>query len=115
LASTLNLGAEYAFPLYDKLKFGLLYSKHFDDMFSWQETRVSANVDPTRWLGAGVNYAFSTYGSSMGLVLNFHPTGFNFFIGTDYMLSKVNTQFIPLNSNANVSMGVNIILGHNKH
>ena len=28
LATTLNLGAEYAFPLYDKLKFGLLYSKH---------------------------------------------------------------------------------------
>lgn len=115
LATTLNLGAEYAFPLYDKLKFGLLYSKHFDDMFSWQETRVSANVNPVRWFGAGVNYAFSTYGSSMGFVLNFHPRGFNFFIGTDYMLNEVNSQFIPLNSNTNVSMGVNIILAKNKN
>ncbi|MBR3756896.1 MAG: hypothetical protein IKK62_00495 [Bacteroidaceae bacterium] len=115
LATTLNLGAEYVFPLYDKLKFGLLYSKRFDDVFSWQETRVSANVNPTRWFGAGVNYAFSTFGSSMGFVLNFHPKGINFFVGTDYMLSEVNSQFIPLNSNANVSMGVNIILGKNKH
>lgn len=114
LASTLNVGAQYALPWYDKLKFGALYSYHFDDMFSWYETRISANVNPTRWIGAGINYAFSTYGSSMGFVLNLHPKGFNIFVGTDYMLREVNSQFIPLNSNANVSLGVNFILGKNK-
>ena len=111
LASTLNLGASYALPCYNKLNFGLLYSKHFDDIFSWQETRISANINPTKWVGAGINYAFTSYGSSMGFVLNFHPTGFNFFIGTDYMLREVNSQFIPLDSNANISLGVNLILG----
>lgn len=113
LAATMNFGAEYALPAYDRLKFGLLSSTRFNGPFTWTEARLSANVNPTNWFGAGVNYALSTYGSSLGLILNFHPKGFNFFIGTDCMLGEVNSQFIPMNSNANVSMGINFILGKN--
>ena len=113
LAATLNFGAEYPLPMYDKLKFGLLSSTYIDGPFTWTEGRLSANVNPTKWFGASVNYALSTFGSSFGMLLNFHPKGFNLFVGTDCMLSDVNTQFIPLNSNANVVMGVNFILGHN--
>ncbi len=110
LAATLNIGAEYALPVYDKLKFGFLSSTCFNDVFTWTEARFSANVNPVNWFGAGVNYAFSTYGSSLGLILNFHPKRFNFFIGTDCMLGDVNTQFIPLDSNASVTMGINVVL-----
>lgn len=110
LAATMNFGVQYALPTYDKLKFGFLSSTCFNDMFTWTEARFSANVNPLKWFGAGVNYAFSTYGSSLGMMLNFHPKGFNFYIGTDCMLGDVNTQFIPLNSNANVTMGINFIL-----
>ncbi len=113
LSATMNLGVEYALPAYDKLKFGLLSSTRFNGPFTWTEARLSANVNPTSWFGAGVNYAYSTFGSSMGLILNFHPKGFNFFVGTDCMLGEVNSQFIPMNSNANVSMGINFILGKN--
>lgn len=114
LATTMNIGAEYALPAYDRLKFGLLSSTHFNGPFTWTEARVSANVNPTRWFGASVNYAYSTWGSSFGMMLNFHPKGFNFFIGTDHMLGEVNTQFIPMSSNVNVSMGINFILGKEK-
>lgn len=110
LAATMNIGVEYALPAYDKLKFGFLSSTNFNDVFTWTEARFSANVNPVKWFGAGVNYAFSTYGSSLGLILNFHPKGFNFFVGTDCMLGDVNTQFIPLDSNASVTMGLNVIL-----
>lgn len=113
LAATMNIGAEYALPVYDKLKFGLLSSTQFNGPFTWTEARLSANVNPTKWFGASVNYAYSTFGSSFGMLINFHPKGFNFFIGTDHMLGEVNTQFIPMNSNANISMGFNIVLGHN--
>lgn len=113
LAATLNVGAEYALPAYDKLKFGLLSSTNFNGPFTWTEARVSANVNPTKWFGASVNYAYSTFGSSFGMLLNFHPKGFNFFIGTDHMIGEVNSQFIPLSSNVNLSMGFNITLGHN--
>lgn len=113
LAATMNIGAEYALPAYDKLKFGLLSSTQFNGPFTWTEARLSANVNPTNWFGASASYAYSTFGSSFGLLVNFHPKGFNFFIGTDCMLGEVNSQFIPMNSNANVSFGFNFILGKN--
>lgn len=112
LSATLNIGAEYALPYYKKLRFGFLSTTHFNRPFTWSEGRFSANVAPIDWFDASVNYACSRFGSSLGLVLNFHPKGFNFFIGTDHLLTKVTPQFIPVNSaNANVSFGFNITLG----
>ena len=46
LAATLNLGAEYTLPAYDRLKFGFLSSSRFQGRHSWTEARVSANVSP---------------------------------------------------------------------
>ena len=115
LATTMNIGAEYVLPYYKNLKFGLLSSTHFNKPFTWSEARLSANVAPVRWFEASVNYAISSFGSSLGWVLNFHPSGFNFFIGTDHMITKVTPQYVPVgNANANVSMGFNITWGKKK-
>lgn len=115
LATTMNIGAEYVFPYYKNLKFGLLSSTHFNKPFTWTEARVSANVAPVRWFEASVNYAIGSFGSSLGWVLNFHPNGFNFFIGTDHMITKVTPQYVPVgNANANISMGFNITWGKKK-
>lgn len=115
LAATLNIGAEYALPYYKKLRFGFLSTTHFNKPFTWSEGRFSANIAPVGWFDASLNYACSTFGSSLGLVVNFHPKGFNFFIGTDHMITRVNPQFIPIrNANANVSFGFNITLGDKK-
>ena len=104
----MNIGAEYVLPYYKNLKFGLLSSTHFNKPFTWSEARLSANVAPVRWFEASVNYAISSFGSSLGWVLNFHPNGFNFFIGTDHMITKVTPQYVPVgNANANVSLGFN--------
>ena len=113
LAATLNIGAQYPLPSYDKLVFGFLSSTRFNGPFTWSEARLSANVTPKKWFGAAVNYAYSTYGSSFGMVANFHPKGFNFFIGTDHMIGKVNSQFIPMNSRGNISLGFNFIMSKN--
>ncbi len=115
LAATLNLGAEYVFPYYKKLKFGFLSSTHINKPFTWSEGRLSANVAPVNWFDASINYACSTFGSSLGWILNFHPQGFNFFIGTDHMITKVTPQFIPVaHANANISLGFNITFGDKK-
>lgn len=115
LAATLNIGAEYALPYYKKLRFGFLSTTRLNGPMSWSEGRFSANVAPIGWFDASVNYACSTFGSSLGLVLNFHPKGFNFFIGTDHMITKVTPQFVPVhNANANVSLGFNITFGDKK-
>ncbi len=112
LAATLNIGAEYVFPFYDRLRFGFLSSTRINGQYSWSEGRISANVAPVKWFDASVNYALSSFGSSFGWLLNFHPKGLNFFIGMDHLMGKVSPQFIPVsNANMNISFGFNIAFG----
>lgn len=112
LASTLNVGAEYVFPLYRKLTFGLLSTTHFNKPFTWTEARLSANVSPLRWLQASVNYSYGSFGSGFGWMLNFHPKGINFFVGMDHLITKVTPQYAPIgNANADISLGFNITWG----
>lgn len=108
LAATVNLGAEYSLPSYDKLSFGFLSSTRINGDFTWSEGRFSANWKPLRWLDGGVNFAVSSFAASMGYVLNIHPKGYNFFIGMDHILGKTSKEFIPLSSNASVALGMSI-------
>lgn len=115
LGATLNIGADYTFPLYDKLHFGFLSSTRINGKYSWSEGRLSANVTPVKWFDAGVNYGISTFGSSFGWILNFHPCGFNFFVGMDHLMGKVTPQYIPVGKlNTNISLGFNITFGGKK-
>lgn len=109
LGVTVNVGAEYALPMYDRLRFGLLSTSRLQGGYSWTEGRLSATVSPLGWVDAGVNVAVSTFGTSLGWMLNIHPKGFNFFVGMDRLMGKVNPQFIPVNNmNMNVSLGMNV-------
>ena len=107
LAATLNIGVEYALPMYDKLSFGFLSSTRIHGAYSWSEGRFSANVSPLSWFEAGINYGISTYGSTMGWIVNFHPKVLSLFVGMDYIVNEVGKQYIPLNNmNMNLSMGL---------
>ena len=109
LAATLNLGAEYALPMYDKLSFGFLSSTRINGKYSWSEGRFSANVSPLSWFEAGINYGITSYGSTMGWIVNFHPRVMSLFVGMDYIVGKVSKQYIPLNNmNMNLSFGLNV-------
>lgn len=108
LAATLNLGAEYSLPMYDKLSFGFLSSTRIHGDYSWSEGRFSANWKPLKWLDGGVNFAVSSFAASMGYVLNIHPKGYNFFIGMDHILGKTSKEFIPLSSNASIAVGMSV-------
>jgi hypothetical protein len=111
LGATLNLGALYTFPYYEGLKFGFLSSTRIQGKYSWSEGRFSANVAPTSWFDASVNYGISSYGSSFGWLINFHPNKFNFFIGSDHQFVKITPQFLPVNNaNMSISMGINFNL-----
>lgn len=113
LAATLNLGAEYTLPAYNRLKFGFLSSSRFQGRHSWSEARVSANVSPLNWFEASVNYALSNFGSTGGLMLNFHPCGFNFFLAADMPIGKYSPKYYaPINRAAvNVNLGINFTFG----
>jgi len=109
LGATLNIGAKYTLPVYRKLNFGVLNSTRIQGAFSWTDFRFSANVAPVKWVDGGINMSAGTFGVGFGWLVNFHPNGFNFFIGMDRTLGKTTKEMIPLSSNASVNLGMNIL------
>ncbi len=107
LAATINLGAEYTFPLYRKLKFGALSTTRINGEFTWTDFRVSANVAPCKIFSASASAAMGTFGFSFGWIINLHTPGFNLFLATDHNPGKLAKQGVPLSSNANVNFGIN--------
>lgn len=107
IGATINLGATYNLPVYRKMTFGFLSSTRINGAYTWTEGRLSANWTPLKWIDGGVSFAVNSFTASMGWVLNIHPKGYNFFIGMDHLLGKTSKEFIPLSSNASVSLGMN--------
>lgn len=113
LAATLNFGAQYTLPAYDRLNFGLLSTTRLQGKHTWTEARLSANVSPLSGFEASVNYALSNFGSAAGLMLNFHPRGFNFFVAADVPLGKLEPAYCaPIGrATLNVNLGINFTFG----
>ncbi len=108
LGATLNLAAQYNFPLYDRLHFGLVNSTRINGTYSWTQFRLAANVRPVDCFSADANVAVGTFGWSFGWLMNLNVQGFNFFLGMDHTLGKLAKQGLPLSSNASVNFGMNI-------
>lgn len=113
LAATLNFGAQYTLPAYDRLNFGLLSTTRLQGDHTWTEARLSANISPLSGFEASVNYALSNFGSAAGVMLNFHPRGFNFFVAADVPLGKLEPAYCaPIGRAAlNVNLGINFTFG----
>lgn len=105
--ATLNIGVQYALPMYNKLTFGLLNTTRLAGDFTTTDFRLSANIAPCRIFSGGVNLGVGTFGASFGWVANLHLTGFNFFLGMDRVPGKLCKQGVPLSSNAQVTKGIN--------
>lgn len=115
LGATLNIGALYTLPYYDKLKFGFLSSTRIQGQYSWSEGRFSANIAPVKCFDAAISYAISSFGSSFGWVINVHPKGFNLFIGSNHQFFKVTPQFVPVHhATADINIGINFPFGSRK-
>ena len=110
IGATMNIGVEYALPMYDKVRFGLLSRTRFNGDYSWNEERLSVNYAPCNFFDMNINGAVGTFGPSFGWMLNLHPVGFNLFLGMDHVLGKVSKQFVPLKSNADFTMGISFPL-----
>lgn len=115
LSATMYLGAEYDMPFYQPLSVAMLYAKKFSRYSGWDEVRGYINIAPLKWFEASANVGYTTYGTSWGWMLNLHPAGFSFFLGSDYMISRVSPQFIPLNNlNYHITLGMNFPIGARK-
>lgn len=111
LRSTINVGGEYRL-LEKKLGIGLLSSTRFYTPKAYTELTLSGNYRPVKWFEVALSYSFihsdfKTY----GIALNFSPSWINFFIGSDYMITKVTPQMLPVSANAmNFYMGLSVPL-----
>lgn len=117
LGATMYLGAEYNMPFYKPLSVAMLYGKKFSPYAysGWDEMRGYINISPLKWLEASANIGHTTFGTSWGWMFNFHSGLTSFFIGSDYMISNVTPQFIPVNDlNYHITFGFNMPLGKRK-
>lgn len=108
IGATVNLGAQYTLPVYRRAKFGFLNTTRVNGPFTWTDFRLSANVEPVKFFSAGVNFGVGTFGPSFGWIVNLKTSGFNLFVASDHTPGKTAKQGVPLNSNANVNLGINI-------
>lgn len=108
IGATMNIGAQYTLPVYRRAKFGFLNTTRVNGPFTWTDFRLSANVEPVKCLSAGVNFGVGTFGASFGWIVNLKVPGFNLFVASDRTPCKLAKQGVPLNSNANVNLGMNI-------
>ena len=110
LDTTFNIGAEYAFPLYRRLSFGLLNTTRVDGAYSWTDFRLSANIAPAKCLSASVNASAGTFGMGFGWLFNLHAPGFNLFFGMDHCFTHVAKGVaVPTSSNAAANFGLNFL------
>ncbi len=116
LGATLALGALYTLPCYDgKAKVGFLSTTRIHGKYSWSEGRFSLNWAPCRAFDASLSYAASTFGHSLGWVINAHPKGFNIFLGSDHQFLHITPQFIPTGrANTNISIGISFTWGQRR-
>jgi len=111
LGATLNVAAEYALPVYKKLRFGFLSTTRIQGQYSWNEERLAVALTPCKAFEVSANVGAGTLGVTWGWVVNVHPRGFNLFMGMDHMLGKLAKQGIPLRSNADFTLGLNFPIG----
>ncbi len=106
---TFRLGIQYDIPAVEWISLGeLLTYKAGINLF---ESRTSFNIAPSSWFDASINVAFNSFGTDMGWVLNFHPKGFNFFVGSDGLRVKLSDYIPTTATSANIILGIRFPLG----
>lgn len=108
--ATLNLGVEYELPYYRKLRFGVLNSTYFNGPLTANTTLITANVRPVKAISATLGLNAGTYGAGLTWLVDFTCRGINFYVGMDRIPGMFSKNYLPLNSNADLKLGVNIPL-----
>lgn len=120
LTCTLNAGVEYNI-LDNHIAFGLLSHTQFCQSFTRSELTASVNFRIGRWLSTSLSHTFlnSNKIGVFGWALNIHPTGFNLFIGADFIDTRYvvmdNISLPKMMSSANFYVGLGFNLGKAKY
>ena len=114
LTTALNLAAEYSF-LDERISVGILSHTRFGLNSTQSEITLSGNFRPLNWLSASLSHTFFSHNrfGVFGFAVNFHPNGFNFFLGSDFINFRMAKGApIPVNmTSMNLYMGLGFNFG----
>lgn len=119
LACSLNVGVEYNI-LKDRIGFGLMSHTEFGRTMTLSELTASVNFRPVNWFSATVSHTFCAKNKLgiFGFALNLHPTGFNLYLGADYLglnMVSYGDMALPRSmKSVNLYMGIGFNLGRAK-
>lgn len=119
LPVTINAGARYRMPFYDRLSAGMLGSFRTGRGTAYSEFRAGVSVTPVDRLSFNVNYGFSSYGRTFGTAMNFNLAFFHIHLGYEGYSGSVarfrndcRTYNLPLGRyRYNVNLGLTIAFG----
>ena len=120
LNCSLNAGIEYNI-LQNHIAFGLLSHTQFNQSHTRTELTASVNFRIGRWLSTSFSHTFLNGNAPgvFGWAVNVHPTGFNLFLGADFIDTRYavyNGKAVPkMLSSANVYVGLGFNLGKAKY
>lgn len=126
LNCSLNIGAEYAI-LRNRISFGVLSHTKFCQTFTISELTASVNFKPVNWITATFSHTFLNHNQPgvFGFALNLHPTGFNLFLGADFIDLKYGAGLVnggpdkvvlPIRQRSvNLNVGLGFSLGRAKY
>lgn len=94
LPTTINAGAKYRMPFYDRLSAGLLASVTVGDI-KYQDIRVGIDITPVDCIGLAVSGGYTNMGMAMGAALNFRFPVLNIYAGIDGIPFSYGAKMIP--------------------
>lgn len=95
LPTTINAGAKYRMPFYDRLSAGILGSFTFGDL-KYQDIRLGVDVTPVDCIGIAVSGGYTSMGWVMGTAINFRFPVINIYAGIDGIPTSYGAFMIPV-------------------
>lgn len=109
LGATVTVGAEYNLKEFCNSHIGTMLTHRVDGKYSWTELRLNGTATPIADvpLDVAVSPAYSTFGFSGGIMINYYPNKkLSLFLGSDCVFLKVNPQMIPTSMNGSLQLGL---------
>lgn len=112
---TINMSAEYSLwgNKTRDISFGLLWNSYNASGYHRNTIMSAVTFKPISWFTLSTSYALVSRDiSKLGLAINISPEWINVFIATDFITTKINSQYLPIDKfSLNLQAGISFLLG----
>lgn len=117
LPCTINFGARYRMPFYDRLSAGVLAAYRTNRYVGWFDIRGGLTITPIDWFSLCGTVGYNSYCPTCGAALSFNLANLNFFLSAETFigdLARIKDIPVPVPVNAfreQLNFGINITFG----